>query len=91
MYDALGDKPRALEFFYQALPLLRQVGDRWGESITRFNTAMVYRSLGRLAEAEEQLLQVVALDEALGHPDLESYRAVLARVQAMRQAQDGAP
>ena len=44
-----------------------------------------------LDEAEEQLLHVVALDEALGHPDLESDRAALARVQAMRRAREDAP
>jgi hypothetical protein len=38
-----------------------------------------------LDKAEEQLLLVVALDEAIGHPDLESDRAALARVQKLRQ------
>jgi hypothetical protein len=38
-----------------------------------------------LDKAEEQLLLVVALDEAIGHPDLESDEATLAQVQAMRR------
>jgi tetratricopeptide (TPR) repeat protein len=84
VYSALGDKPQALAYYEQALPLRRQVGDRWGESVTRFNLAMVYRDLGRLAEAEAQLQQVVAIDEAVGHPDLESDRAMLRQVQARR-------
>ncbi len=37
VYDDLGDKRKALDFYEQALPLQRQVGDRWGERITRYN------------------------------------------------------
>jgi tetratricopeptide (TPR) repeat protein len=87
VYDDLGEKQQALAYYEQALPLRRQVGDRWGESVTRYNMAMVYRDLGHLAEAEAQLQQVVAIDEAVGHPDLESDRAMLRQVQAMRAAQ----
>ena len=81
-YSALGDKQQALAFYNQALPLRIQVGDRWGESVTRFNLAMVYQSLGELDEAEAQMLLVVEIDEASGHPDLESDSAVLADIQA---------
>ncbi len=84
VYDALGEKQQALDFYHQALPLRRQVGDRWGESITRYNMAVVCADLGDLAGAEAQLLLVVALDEAIGHPDLASDRAALARIQARR-------
>jgi hypothetical protein len=70
----------------QALPLRRQVGDRWGESLTRYNMAMVCRDLDDLASAEEQLRQVVAFDEAIGHPDLASDSAALARIQGLRRA-----
>ncbi|HNU04946.1 MAG TPA: hypothetical protein PKL67_12425, partial [Anaerolineae bacterium] len=81
---ALGEKQQALDFYNQALPFYRQVGDRWGESITRYNMAVVCADLGDLAGAEAQLLLVVALDEAIGHPDLASDRAALARIQARR-------
>ena len=84
MYCDLGEKQQALEYYGQALPLSHQVGDRWQESITRYNMAMVFEALGDLAQAEEQLRQVVALDEAIGHPDLESDRAQLARIQVRR-------
>ena len=81
VYSALGDKPRALEYYEQALPLIRQVGDKGGESITRFNIAMVHEALGDLTAAEAQLRDVVSLDEAIGHPDLASDRAVLAQIR----------
>ena len=37
VYDALGDKRKALDFYEQALPLQRQVGDRGGEATTLNN------------------------------------------------------
>ena len=82
VYDALGDKAEALRYYNLALPLRQQVGDRWGESITRYNLAMVYVALGRLAKAVAELEQVVALDEAVGHPDLATDQAMLAQVRA---------
>ena len=85
-YGCCPPKSRALEYHAQALPLRRQVGDRWGERITRFNLARVHAALGDLDEAEAQLGEVVALDEALGHPDLAADRAALARIQAQRGA-----
>ena len=89
VYSALGDKPQALDYYNQALPLRRAVGDRWGESITRFNLGIIYVQLGELAKAQEQLEIVVALDEAIGHPDLESDREVLEQIRAMRAEQEG--
>ena len=76
---------KALKYYEQALPVYRQVGDRWGESITRHNLAMVYEALGDLQRAEDELRIVVALDEAIEHPDLASDRAALERVRAKRR------
>ena len=84
VYDALGDRQQALAYYAQALPLQRQVGDRWGESITCYNMAMVYQVLGDLAAAEQYLMRTVELEEASGHPDLASDRAILAQVRAER-------
>jgi tetratricopeptide (TPR) repeat protein len=85
VYDVLGKKQEALEYYEQALELLCQVGDRWHESIARFNMAKVYVALSELGEAEEQLRQVVVLDEAIGHPNMERDREALAQVQALRR------
>ena len=43
--------------------------------------AMVYVALDKFDEAEEELLVVVALEEAIGHPDLENDRNMLAQIQ----------
>ncbi|MFM6531961.1 MAG: tetratricopeptide repeat protein, partial [Dolichospermum sp.] len=34
VYNALGEKQKALDYYNQALPILRAVGDRGGEAIT---------------------------------------------------------
>jgi tetratricopeptide (TPR) repeat protein len=34
VYDALGEKQKALDFYQQSLPLRRAVGDRAGYSLT---------------------------------------------------------
>jgi tetratricopeptide (TPR) repeat protein len=86
VYDALGEKEKALAYYEQALPLSRQVGDRWQESITCYNMAMVYRGLGDLAAAEQWLQRTVDLEEAIGHPDLASDRAMLEQVRQERRA-----
>jgi tetratricopeptide (TPR) repeat protein len=77
VHDDLGQKDKALDFYQQALAIRREVGDRWGESVTLFNIGMALDELGRTAEAITYLEQAVALDEASGHPDLESDRAKL--------------
>jgi methylase of polypeptide subunit release factors len=46
--------------YQQARPIQEAVGDRAGESITRYNLAMMYRRQGQLAEAVEALRRVVA-------------------------------
>ena len=81
VYANLGERRRALEYYEQALPISREVGDRTGESVTLYNMAMVYEKEEHYAEATRLLEQVVAIDEAIEHPDLESDRAKLEQVR----------
>jgi hypothetical protein len=46
----------------------------------------VNRSLGDLVAAEQLLLRTVGLDEAIGHPNLASDRALLEQVRQERRA-----
>jgi tetratricopeptide (TPR) repeat protein len=84
VYDTLGDKRKALDFYKQAVDTVHLLGDRWHESTGRFNIAKIYEELGDWAKAEEQLTIVVALDEAVSHPNLAGHRAALERIQAKR-------
>jgi tetratricopeptide (TPR) repeat protein len=87
VYSALGQNPQALDYYQRALSISQEVGNREGESVTRYNVAMIYVEQGRLAEAVAELRQVVALDEAVQHPDLEQDLAKLAQAEAMLAAQ----
>ncbi len=87
VHDALGDKAQALAFYEQALPLRRQVGDRWGESITCYNMAWPTHAWETWCKPRHLLTRTVELDEAIGHPDLQSDRATLEQVRSMLQGQ----
>jgi len=78
----LGDRGAALLFYEEALAIRREVGDRAGEAVTRYNIAMIHRDAGRLAEAVQELEITVALDRAVQHPDLEADTAILEKVRA---------
>jgi hypothetical protein len=63
------------------LPILREVGDRAGEAVTRFNVPMVYRAEGDLARAVAELERVVELDPEVEHPELQADIEVLEQVR----------
>uniref|UniRef100_UPI0026025A45 CHAT domain-containing protein n=1 Tax=uncultured Nostoc sp. TaxID=340711 RepID=UPI0026025A45 len=61
VYDDLGEKQKALDFYNQALPLWRAVGDRSGEAVTLGNIGVLFQSTNRPTEAItnlEQSLQI---------------------------------
>jgi tetratricopeptide (TPR) repeat protein len=81
VYRGLGEPQRALEYYGQALPIRREVGDRAGEAVTRYNVAMIHRAEGEPARAVAELEQVVELDRQVGHPDLQSDTEMLHRAR----------
>ena len=82
IYEERDLPQRALPYYQLALESYQERNDRDGERVARFNLAEVFKTLGQLREAEEQLRRVVALDEALGSPDLDEDRQALAEIQA---------
>ncbi|MDT4967502.1 MAG: hypothetical protein QOJ64_2239, partial [Acidobacteriota bacterium] len=66
VYDALGEKQKALEFNNLALPLRRAVGDRSGEAVTLNNIGGVYNDLGEKQKALEFLNLALPLYKAVG-------------------------
>ena len=82
VYDSLGQRQEALDFFNRTLPIREEVGDRAGESITRYNIAMIYHGQERFSLAVAELQRVVELDRLVQRPELESDMALLAQVEA---------
>ncbi len=82
IYEERGLPQRALTYYQLALESYLERNDREGERVARFNLAEVFKTLGQSKDAEEQLRQVVALDEAISSPDLDEDRRELAEIQA---------
>jgi CHAT domain-containing protein len=66
VYDTLGEKQKALEYYNQSLPLSRAVGDRSGEATTLNNIGRVYDDLGEKQKALEYYNQALPLWRAVG-------------------------
>ncbi|WP_199297723.1 tetratricopeptide repeat protein [Funiculus sociatus] len=66
IYDALGEKQKALEFYNQSLPLRRATGDKVGEGVTLNNIGRVYSDLGEKQKALEFYNQSLPLRRATG-------------------------
>ncbi|EDX74926.1 tetratricopeptide repeat domain protein, partial [Coleofasciculus chthonoplastes PCC 7420] len=65
VYNALGEKQQALEYYQQALSLSQAVGDRAGEATTLNNIGGVYSDLGEKQQALEYLQQALFLSQAV--------------------------
>jgi len=66
VYQATGQPQRALELYEQALPLMREHGDRTGEAATLNNIALVYQATGQPQRALELYEQALPLIRELG-------------------------
>ena len=66
VYFSLGAKQKALDFYNQALRLLRATGDRGGEATSLNNIGSVYSSLGEKQKALDFYEQALRLQRAVG-------------------------
>ena len=62
----MGEKQQALDYYQQALPLSRAVGDRSGEATTLNNIGRVYDALGEKQQALDYYQQALPLRRAVG-------------------------
>jgi CHAT domain-containing protein/Flp pilus assembly protein TadD len=67
IYDSLGEKQKALDYYNQALPLFRAVGNKSGEATTLNNIGLVYDSLGEKQKALDYYDQALSLFRAVGN------------------------
>jgi tetratricopeptide (TPR) repeat protein len=66
VYDSLGQREKALEFYNQALPIMEEVGDRSSTATTLNNIGMVYNALGQREKALEFFNQALPIREEVG-------------------------
>ena len=66
VYDGLGDRQRALDYYQQALPIRREVGDRAGEATTLNNIGHVYDGLGDRQRALDYYQQALPIRREVG-------------------------
>ena len=64
IYNALGEKQKALEYFNQSLPLSRATGDKVGEAFNLNNIGKVYNDLGQKQKALEYYNQALPIFRA---------------------------
>ena len=67
VYNDLGEKQKALEFYNQALLIRKAIGDRGGEADTLNNIGNVYNDLGEQQKALEFYNQALDLPPKSGH------------------------
>jgi tetratricopeptide (TPR) repeat protein len=68
-YTDLQHPDKALEFFEQALPIVRGLGDLPSEAMICYNLAMLYRDTSQDPKALECLRRAVALEQQMVHPN----------------------
>ncbi len=66
VYKSLGQKRKALEYYVQALPIAREVGDRGAEASTLNNIGAACWSLGQQPKALDFYAQALAIRRAAG-------------------------
>jgi tetratricopeptide (TPR) repeat protein len=68
MYQGLNQNEKALEFLKQALPIMREVGNRYGEGMVLQNLGGVYRAFGQHKQALEYFMQSLVIMQEINHP-----------------------
>ncbi|MDW8167796.1 MAG: tetratricopeptide repeat protein [Acidobacteriota bacterium] len=72
VYNALGERQKALEYLNQALPIFRAVGNQAGEATTLTGIGRVYAALGERQKALEYYNQALAIHRAVGDRVMEA-------------------
>ncbi|HLF91768.1 MAG TPA: tetratricopeptide repeat protein, partial [Anaerolineales bacterium] len=87
VYQVTGNPAKALAYYERALPVFEEVGDRFGESITRWHIATHYWRDGNLSEAMHEFQRVYDLSIAVQSPYLERIEREMKQVEAELAAQ----
>ncbi|MCI5149372.1 MAG: tetratricopeptide repeat protein [Candidatus Electrothrix sp. MAN1_4] len=85
IYHKQGNFTKALEYLKQTLGIIRELGDKGLDAQLCWNICTTYYYLGDFTKAEKYISRAVEIAEAIGHPELETYRKGLEKVQAKRR------
>ena len=66
MAGSLGKKEQARDYYEQALPIAREIGDREGEGVTLNNLGMLADRLGKTEEAQRYYEQALPIQREIG-------------------------
>jgi len=66
VYDSLGQREKALDYFQRARPILEEVGDRAGLAVTLNNIGLVYHNLGQREKALDYYRRARPIREKVG-------------------------
>jgi len=66
-YWLKGDYPRALDFFFKALKINKELGSKYGIAINLGNIGLVYANQGDYTKALEYFFKALKMDEELGN------------------------
>jgi CHAT domain-containing protein/Tfp pilus assembly protein PilF len=64
LYDGMGEKQKAFDFFAKVLPIRRALNDRQGEARTHMRISEVYKEIGEMQKAFDSLDAALQLSRA---------------------------
>jgi serine phosphatase RsbU (regulator of sigma subunit) len=70
VYAEQSDYSKALEYYFKALKMVEEIGDKSGLAINLGNIGNLYRITGKFNEAEQYLKKALALSDSLGTLDV---------------------
>jgi len=73
VYSDLGEKQKALDYYHQALPIVRAVGDRGDEARTLHSIGSVYSDLGEKQKALDYYHQALLIERSVGNREGEAW------------------
>jgi CHAT domain-containing protein len=72
VYLGIGKPEEALKYYNQALPIIREVGDRSGEAVTLSSIGLVYDNIGKPEEALKYYNQALPITREVGDRRVEA-------------------
>jgi CHAT domain-containing protein len=90
VYSDFGQYPKALDYYQQALTIMRELGDKKGESADLNNLGVLYKTLGKYQKAKDAFQDSLTIRIAIGIGETWTSQSGLASVEAKLNQSDAA-